>query len=65
MKSICGSIINQVEYFKYLGSYIRSTKIDVNIRIAIARVALNIKNIIWKSNLSTRHKRNVFRAAVE
>ena len=31
MKSICGSVINQVEYFKYLGSYIRSTKKYVNI----------------------------------
>ena len=32
MKSICGSVIK--EDFKYLGSYIRSTKRDVNIRIA-------------------------------
>ena len=34
MKSIGGSVINQVEDLKYLGSYIRSTKRDVNIRIA-------------------------------
>ena len=26
MKSICGSVISEVEDFKYLGSYIRSTK---------------------------------------
>ena len=26
MKSICGNVINQVEDFKYLGSYIKSTK---------------------------------------
>ena len=52
MKSICGSVINKVEYFKYLGSYIRSTKRYVNIRIANAWAALNSKKIIWKSNLS-------------
>ena len=34
MKSICGSVINEVEDFKYIGSYIRKTKRDVNIRIA-------------------------------
>ena len=65
MKSICGSVINEVEYFKYLGSYIRSTKRDVNIRISKAWAALNSMNIIWYSNLSTRLKINLFRAAVE
>ena len=53
MKSICGSVINHVEYFKDLGSYIRSTKRYVNIRIAKAWVALDSMNIIWKSKLST------------
>ena len=36
MKSICGSVINRVEDFKYIGSYIRSTKIYVNIMIGEA-----------------------------
>ena len=52
MKSICGSIINQVEDFKYIESYIRSTKRYVNIRISKAWSAFNIMNIIWKSKLS-------------
>ena len=65
MKSICGSIINEVEDLKYLISYIRSTKRDVNIRIAKAWVALHSMNTIWKSRLSTNLKRHFFRAAVE
>ena len=65
MKSICGNIINEVEDFKYLGSYIRSTKRYVNIRIAKAWAVLNSMNSIWKSKLSTNFKRNFFRAAVE
>ena len=65
MKSICESVINQVEDFKYLESDIRSTKIDVNIKIAKAWSALNSMNINWKSNLSILLKRNVFRAAIE
>ena len=36
MKSIYGIIINEVEDFRYLGSYIRSTKRYVNIRIVKA-----------------------------
>ena len=65
MKSIYGRVIHQVEDFKYLGSYIRSNKIYVNIRIDKAWAALNSMNIIWKSNLCTRLKIIVFRAAVE
>ena len=48
MKSIYVSVINKGEYFKYLGSYIRSTKRDVNIRISKSYAALNRMNIIWK-----------------
>ena len=36
MESISGNMIKRVEDFKYLGSYIKSTDIDVNIRIAKA-----------------------------
>ena len=65
MKSICGSIINEVEDFKYLGSYIRSTKKYVNIRIDKAWATLNSMNTIWKSKLSTHLKRQFVRAAVK
>ena len=62
MKSICGSVINQVEDFKYLGSNIITTKQDVNIRIAKAWAALNSMNIIWKSKFKYSFL-NVFRAS--
>ena len=65
MKSICGSVINEVEDFKYPGSYIRSTKRDVNIRISKAWAVLNSMNTIWKSKLSTNLKIHFFRAAVK
>ena len=42
MKSIYGSVINQVEDFKYLESYIRPITIYVNIRISKAWAALII-----------------------
>ena len=44
--------------FQYLGSYIRSTKRDINTMIAKAWAAVNSMNI-WKSNLSTHLKINV------
>ena len=46
MKSICGSVLNQVEDSKYIGSYIRLTKIYFNIRFTKVWAALNIINII-------------------
>ena len=65
MKSICGSVINQVEDFKNLGSYIRLTKIDINIRITKSWATLNSMNIICKPNLVNRLKIYFFRASVE
>ena len=41
MKSKHGNIIRQVENFKYLGSFIRSTEKDIKIRIAKAWSELN------------------------
>ena len=46
-----GNMIKRVEDFKYLGSYIKSTDRDVNIRIAKAWAALNSVQSIWKSKL--------------
>ena len=46
MKIIYRSVLNQVEDFKYLESYIRSTKRDINMRIVKAWAALNSMNII-------------------
>ena len=65
MKSLNGEKIKQVEDFKYLGSYIASTKHDVNIRLGKAWEALDELDKIWKSNLPDNLKRNFFPAAVE
>ena len=65
MKSLNGEKIKQVEDFKYLRSYIASTKHDVNIRLGKAWDALDELDKIWKSNLPDNLKRNFFRAAVE
>ena len=65
VQSIFGSVINQVQDFKYLGSFIISTKRYINIRIAKAWAALNSMNIICKSKISTHLKRHFFREAVE
>ena len=65
IKSLKGKIIKQVNYFKYLGSYVASTDHDVNVRIGQAWSALNNITSIWKSNLSVKLKNNFFRATVE
>ena len=58
MESVGGNMIKRVEDLKYLGSYIKLTDRDVNIRIAKAWAALNIMQSIWKSKLSEGLKRN-------
>ena len=65
VKRLADKHIKQVLDFKYLGSYIASTKHDVNIRLGKVWSALNQLDKIWKSNLSDNLKRNFFRAAVE
>ena len=64
IKSLPGHDIKYVEEFKYLSSYIGSTQHDVSIRIGSSWAALNSLNFIWKSNLSSKPKRNFFRATV-
>ena len=65
IKSLKGKIIKQVNDFKYLGSYVASTDHDFNVRIGQACAALNNMISIWKSNLSVKLNKNVFRATVE
>ena len=67
IKSICGSVINQVANCKYLGSYNISTKNYVSIMIDKAGAALNSMNVIWKAQYTyeyNRLNRNCFRVAV-
>ena len=65
MKILSGHDVKRVDDFKYLCSYISSTQHDISVRIEGARATLNRLNIIWKSNLSSKLKRNIFRATVE
>ena len=51
MESIGGNMIKGVEDFKYLGSYIKSTDRDINIRIAKVWADLNSMQSIWKLKL--------------
>ena len=57
--------IEQVNDFKYPGSYIASTEHDINVRIGKSWFALNQLTNIWKSRLSKNLKRNLFRATGE
>ena len=54
-----------VSDFKYLGSWIESSKKDIGVRIGLAWSAMNKMSIIWNSNLPNNLKIHFFRAAVE
>ena len=56
VKSLNGSILNQVNDFKYLGSYISSSKKDFEIRKAQACVALKFQ---------PKQKINLFKTYIE
>ena len=60
-----GKKLKQVEDFKYLGSWIESSKKDMEIKIGLAWQALNKVNKLWKSNLEKWLKIQFFRATVE
>ena len=60
-----GKKLKQVEDFKYLGSWIASSKRDMEVRIGLAWKALNKMDKIWKSNLHRSLKIQFFRATVE
>ena len=65
MKILSGHNIKRVEEFKYLCSYIDSTQHSVSLIIGSAWADSHSLNIIWKSYLSSKLKRNFFRASVE
>ena len=60
-----GASLSQVTDFQYLGSWVESTKKDVEVRIAKAWAACSKLNNVWQSDLSKDLKINLFRAAVE
>ncbi|XP_071944005.1 uncharacterized protein [Antedon mediterranea] len=60
-----GSAIEQVEDFKYLGSYCSSTNHDVEARLSQAWGALNSLSKIWASRINKSTKIRLFRSTVE
>ena len=64
MQRTNGNIIKQVENFKYLGSFIRSTENYIKIRISEAWSALNSMHTIWNSKMSDNLKSSFFRATL-
>ena len=65
IRTLNGQPLKSVKTFTYLGSNIESTEKDVNIRLGKAWSALDRLNVIWKSSLPEKMKREFFRAIVE
>ena len=60
-----GKKLKRVDDFKYLGSWIKSSKKDLETRIWLAWNALNKMEKMWNSNLHRSLKLHLFRATVE
>ena len=57
--------IKETNDFKYLGSWIKSSKKDMNTRIAIAWNANKKLKNLWNSDLERKKKINFFESCVE
>ena len=60
-----GNVLERVDDFEYLGSWITNTEPDMKIRIAKAWSTLNKMDVVWKSTLNRDLKISFFRATVE
>ena len=60
-----GIALEEVEDFKYLGSWVNSSERDIKTRKALAWKALNSMKRVWKSNVSNELKTRLFIATVE
>ena len=60
-----GTVLKEVEDFKYLGSWVNSTEKDLKVRKALAWRALNGMTCVWNSNLPRQIKLSFFYATVE
>lgn len=60
-----GKTLKCVEDVKYLGSWIESSKKDLEVRIGLAWSGMNKMSAIWESTLPNDLKIQFFRAAVE
>ena len=60
-----GTVLKEVNDFKYLGSWVNSTEQDLKVRKALAWKALNGMTSVWNSNLPRQIKLSFFFATVE
>ncbi len=65
VKTLNGTILKQVDDYKYLGSFISSSLKDFLTRKGMAWSACNDMHKIWSSQLTTRFKIRIFRATIE
>ena len=65
IKTLNGTSLKQVEYYKYLGAYISSSEKDFATRNGMAWSACNYMHKIWSSRLSNNLKVKIFRATIE
>ena len=63
--TVDGSCLEEVKDFKYLGSWVRSTEQDIQVRKAMVWKVCNKLTKIWKSTLSRNLKIKLFHATVE
>ena len=63
--AVNNEFLEEVEDFKYLGSYVASTTKDIQVRKALAWKALEALDVFWKSDMSKKVKIKIFRTAVE
>ena len=64
IKGMNGDVLDEVDNFKYLGSWLASSATDMNIRIGQAWSALNKLDKIWKSSLKREMKIKLFQSLV-
>ena len=65
IKTLSENILNCVEDYKYLGSHIKNSEKDLNIRKGIACIPFSKLDKVWKSNLDRKFKIQIFRVLVE
>ena len=65
MKTLNGTVLKQVDDYKYLGSFVSSSEKDFKTRKGMAWSACNDLHHIWVSNISTKLKIQIFKAIVE
>ena len=65
IKTVEGSPLEEVNDFKYLGSWVKSTEQDIKVKKALTWKACNKLTKIWNSTLSRHLKIRLFQATVE